>query len=191
MKTLELSDHRKLWTVRLLTKGDCYGLVNILTVKDEPLVEFWDAVYNTLVSRYYLSTLLEVSQGTGLNLDGGVPSWRISAEGMAKVMEWLKAETDPPMTAHQALNEFRLGWDSGDKWGSAMQALFAICEVLVWDRNECTPHEWKYCPGLGQSCEEDELEFTLARELSTEVLIRTGNVLNRYIDLLERYGHDY
>jgi hypothetical protein len=44
------------------------------------------------VSRYYASTLLDGSgYPTGLCLDGGVAEWAVSANGMAQVLDYIKA----------------------------------------------------------------------------------------------------
>ena len=82
-----LVDNR--FEVRIISKGDKYGLNNVLTHEaDEQLVEFWDTKHSQFVSRYYVETLL--SHKGGLNLHGGVPEWEISASGMAEVVEYLK-----------------------------------------------------------------------------------------------------
>ena len=57
------------------------------------LVKFYDAPYQyaymgQFVSTYYISTILDGD--CGLNLDGGVPSWQISAVGMKEIRDWLK-----------------------------------------------------------------------------------------------------
>lgn len=73
--------------VGIVQKGGAYGLNKCLThTKDDPLVEFYTAK-GQFVSRYYLSTLME-STG-GLNLEGNVPEWQISNEGMNRVRYWL------------------------------------------------------------------------------------------------------
>ena len=96
-----LQDHID-WTVRLVLKGDHYGLDDVLTHTGiDPLVEFYDRRYmhtefGQFVSRYYLSTLYTDRGGSfvsrqarGLDLHGGVPDWSISAEGMTLVYDWL------------------------------------------------------------------------------------------------------
>lgn len=83
------------FNVRIVNTGDKYGRDFCLThTKDEPLVEFYDTRYphtqfGQFVSRYYIDTLLERDTG-GLCLDGGVPSWTVSAEDMATVRNFLK-----------------------------------------------------------------------------------------------------
>lgn len=76
--------------VEIIKQGENYGRNNVLThEKEDPLVEFWDTQYEQFVSRYYLSTLLERDYG-GLNLQGDVPAWSVSSEGMDRVREMLR-----------------------------------------------------------------------------------------------------
>jgi len=83
------------FNVRIVNTGDKYGRDFCLThTKDEPLVEFYDTRYphtqsGQFVSRYYIDTILDGSD-CGLCLDGGVPSWTVSAEDMATVRNFLK-----------------------------------------------------------------------------------------------------
>lgn len=96
------------FTVRLVEKGDRYGLRNCLVHnEDEPLVEFYDARYpfcsdpegNVLgqfVSRYNLTILTgehEFSSGgiagRGINLHGGEPNWQIDAKGADEAMAFV------------------------------------------------------------------------------------------------------
>jgi hypothetical protein len=58
------------------------------------MVEFYDTryphtQYGQFVSRYYVDTILDGSD-CGLCLDGGVPSWTVSAEDMKTVRSFLK-----------------------------------------------------------------------------------------------------
>ena len=58
------------------------------------MVEFYDrrymhTNYGQFIGRYYLETLLERNI-VGLCLDGGVPSWSLSAHDFAQVHAWLK-----------------------------------------------------------------------------------------------------
>jgi hypothetical protein len=105
MKLKIINDNGMIWTVRVIYQGDNYGL-NFALVHDDPrpVVEFYDCryehtPYGQFVSRYYIETLMEnilpdVPVG-GLNLDGGVPSWSISARGMERVIAWLKSLEKP------------------------------------------------------------------------------------------------
>jgi len=91
------------WTVRVVREGDSYGLNMMLVHDGEPMVEFYDGRYphskdrdgNVLgqfVSRYYIDTLADPrwrDPAYGLNLEGSVPEWNVSAALMRDVMDWL------------------------------------------------------------------------------------------------------
>lgn len=92
------------WMARLVCEGDEYGLyLNLRHDEDRPMIEFYDADYadhpgfinnnggyrwGQFVSRYYLSTFLEEIT-SGLDLDGGIPKWKLSAESVEMVKRWL------------------------------------------------------------------------------------------------------
>ena len=103
MSTLFITnDHGVPLAVRLVRKGDRYGLYGRLTHDiDDPLVEFYDTRYDsngdwleyftgTFVSRYYRSTLLERPGGGGMALMGEAYYWQVSASNMAQIKEWLR-----------------------------------------------------------------------------------------------------
>ena len=84
------------FNVRLVRKGDRYGLNDCLVHdKDEPLVEFWDATYETdarftpkfgqFVSRYCLGTLTGGGP-RGIALCGHVPEWTVTAGNVADAL---------------------------------------------------------------------------------------------------------
>ena len=78
--------------VELVAPGAAYGRDNCLTNdSDETLVEFLDTRYfgGQFISRYYLSTLLEKTEG-GLCLDGGIPDWSIDAKSYVVIDLWLR-----------------------------------------------------------------------------------------------------
>lgn len=92
------------FNVRIVRAGDRYGRDFCLThdKEDEPLVEFYDTryphtEYGQFVSRYYVSTILGTdrygSGEGGLMLDGGVPSWTVSAQDMDTVRAYLREQT--------------------------------------------------------------------------------------------------
>lgn len=66
---------------------------------DKPVVEFYDKTYKHTPDgqftggRYYAATLL-IDAGSlrtrGLDLNGGVPSWKVPAADMCRVFDWLK-----------------------------------------------------------------------------------------------------
>ena len=81
---------------RIVRKGEAYGRNMCLTHDgDEPLVEFYDARYafdkspegktlGQFVSRYYVST---VENSDGINLEGRIDDWFVTAEQVAKALE--------------------------------------------------------------------------------------------------------
>lgn len=82
------------WAIRLVEKGDKYGLNDILTHGEaDPLIEFFDTRYahtdlGQFVTRYYLSTLLKSE--SGLNLDGRISDWSVGEACMNRVRDWLR-----------------------------------------------------------------------------------------------------
>lgn len=93
-----IQDRRK-WRVRIVRKGESYGLNNCLTHEyDDPLIEFWDldaskekfGEEGQFVSSYYLSTFRRI-HGTGLDLYGGVAGWEINADTVTALQEWAGA----------------------------------------------------------------------------------------------------
>lgn len=87
---------RLTWAVRVVRKGEYYGLRNCLVHETgEPLVEFYDTRYpfsnlGQFVSRYNLSTLVGTHPyGHGLCLNSGVPDWTIPDECFGMIQDWL------------------------------------------------------------------------------------------------------
>lgn len=110
IKILRDASTKQTWALRLVQLGDTYGLNGQLVhTNPDPLVEFYDTRYphtplGQYVSGYSLSTLLERPAETGLNLDGGVPTWSVSVQGMAAVQAWLlEAQKAPPILSNTAL----------------------------------------------------------------------------------------
>ena len=87
------------FNVRIVQEGESYGR-NFCLVHDEAdaLVEFYDPKYTKgfgpdgqFVSRYYIYTLLGHEPGrVGLCLDGGIPEWSISPQGVREVQRYLR-----------------------------------------------------------------------------------------------------
>jgi len=82
------------WNVRVIGTGQKYGLNNCL-VNDSimPMVEFYDCRYmltqwGQFVSRYYLAQIFEL-QNSGLNLDGGIDDWSVSANTIEEIKSYL------------------------------------------------------------------------------------------------------
>lgn len=105
------------FNVRILRKGEKYGLEDCLTHKErKPLVEFYDYRHRDdkewkrgqFVSRYYAETILKHDLNFGLSLDGGVPAWTVSAESMREILAWLRQELRadelPKLSDQQAEN---------------------------------------------------------------------------------------
>lgn len=105
------NDQGRTFTARLLPAGARYGRDNALINDDVLTVEFYDTMYaddgafqregfgplGQFVSRYAASTLLSTDRygsgaPTGLTLDTGSDAWRIDADTMTRVREWIKAE---------------------------------------------------------------------------------------------------
>lgn len=86
------------YNVRIVNTGDKYGRKDCLTNDREPMVEFYDSRFDhsdfmgrgQFVSRYFVSAILGGSYPDGLALDGGIPEWSVSAEGMQTVLEHLR-----------------------------------------------------------------------------------------------------
>lgn len=104
-KTVHSGLTNRNFTARILRRGDKYGLNDCLTWgmdkstppdwQDRLGVEFYDATYagdqrfpplGQFVSRYYLGSILG---GTGgLDLQGDVAAWKISADAMVEIRAW-------------------------------------------------------------------------------------------------------
>jgi hypothetical protein len=97
-----VNDKGRTFNVRLVRKGDRYGLNDCLVHdNDEPLVEFWDATYENdprftpglgqFVSRYCLGILAGKDEdgyygygrgSAGLDLCGHVSEWKVTGENV-------------------------------------------------------------------------------------------------------------
>ena len=98
------------FAVKVVKIGERYGLDNVLThglkgrtqARDDfahkmgPLVEFYDLRWTAkfgpegqFVARYFLKTLLDDGarlRAFGLDMDGGVPSWKLSGAEVAEAL---------------------------------------------------------------------------------------------------------
>lgn len=92
------------YNMRLVRPGERYGRDHVLVNEyDDVLVEFYDADYagderfgelGQFVSRYMLSTLRagrNSHEQYGVDLEGGVPKWKLTAEQMREVHAQLEA----------------------------------------------------------------------------------------------------
>jgi len=84
---------------RVIYRSGHYGREEkVLHDDPKPLIEVFDATYagqggfepqGQIVSQYFLDTLRERPAGTGLDLHGGVDAWKVDAEAMREVYDWL------------------------------------------------------------------------------------------------------
>lgn len=97
MEKIFLLEDKIPWKVKIVEVGEKYGRGLLFTNTEKPFVEFYDMRSNELerdtrgqfVSSYYLSDILDRCLENGLCLDGGVPSWTISSEGIKKVINFI------------------------------------------------------------------------------------------------------
>ena len=92
------------WVIVVIFKGEKYGRDNCLIhEKEHPLVAFYDRRYlfdtdpdgnvvGQLVARYYYGTLVKRDGTYGLDLQGNVPDWKITKEGMEQVYKFLTTD---------------------------------------------------------------------------------------------------
>jgi hypothetical protein len=92
--------------------------------------------------------------------------------------------------------EYKLGEDSGDKWGSAMGAMFSLCAEL-YERGDSRSiealAEWQYSAPTcaGDVREPDDGYYDLFENAQSSALLKLGALLSRYIDRLDKAGHSY
>jgi hypothetical protein len=92
-------------------------------------------------------------------------------------------------------NEYKLTND-GDAWGNCMQWLFAICDYLTFETDECIPDEWKFrASPMGANedcfCYQSLRHFAFEQEITDADVLEFGKVLIRLRDILERKGLSY
>ncbi len=81
-------------------------------------------------------------------------------------------------------------FDSYDPWGSNISVMFTIANELHMRGN--VPHEWEYGPGaVADPREEDDYLYEICKATNTEVLIKFGNVLERYDNKLRLADKNY
>lgn len=85
------------WVIRLIRKGDAYGLNDKLTHDHAlPMVEFFRHEQGNedkrfFVSRYYVETLLK-SNANGIQLEGRDPAFTLHDPAYADVLQWLREQ---------------------------------------------------------------------------------------------------
>ncbi len=80
--------------------------------------------------------------------------------------------------------------NDADPWGVVMGAFFEVAGCL-YEREECVPDGWGYKPGLSARGDPDDYWYSICDETDSEVLLRFGVFLNRYVDKLRVAGKDY
>jgi hypothetical protein len=89
------------FNIRIVSTGDRYGVKDCLANNKAPMIEFYDARFThtadddrgQFITRYYLETLTDSGCPDGLCLDGGVPAWSVSPEGMKQVIAYIEEAT--------------------------------------------------------------------------------------------------
>jgi len=76
-----------------------------------------------------------------------------------------------------------------DKWGTALNWHFRICDVLQF-RDADIPTEWGFQAGLGLP-DDNDIFSDILNSFDDLTLTRMGNVLSRYVRLCERAGLSY
>jgi len=92
-------------------------------------------------------------------------------------------------------HEFRATND-GDAWGNCMQWLFAICDYLTFETDECIPDEWQFRPAMGGAnedcfCYQSLRHFAFEQFITSKDVLEFGKVLIRLRDILEHKGLSY
>jgi hypothetical protein len=95
------NDAGRPFRTRLVRTGDRYGLNDCLVHdKPGPMVEFYDASQDPekfgprgqFVTRYYASTLTRRERSAGLDLDCGIPGWKVDGCVMEQVTRWMESQ---------------------------------------------------------------------------------------------------
>ena len=79
----------------------------------------------------------------------------------------------------------------GDDWGWSMSCWFGIAAELDY-RGYAIPDHWQYRPSsVCGDIREDSYQADILKNFSSEELIYTGNILERYTRYLKFKGLDY
>ena len=78
--------------------------------------------------------------------------------------------------------------DWHDKWGTALNWHFRICDVLRF-RGSGIPTEWGFQAGM--CLPDDDVISDILTSFDDSTLTRMGNVLSRYVRLCDRAGLAY
>lgn len=97
------------------------------------------------------------------------------------------------LTARDVIDRLTDGITSkhADKWGESMGAHFTIADAL--EERYAVPSRWQYRPGItsGLAAIDDPYVRQWISKVRTDTLVRAGEILHRYENLLERSGHSY
>ena len=79
-----------------------------------------------------------------------------------------------------------------DPFATCMSWLFAVAEVIHFEREIDVPPEWQYRPSPVQTePEPDRLEVDLLRDEDDETVLALGRLLYRWSRLIEARGDSY
>jgi hypothetical protein len=90
-----------------------------------------------------------------------------------------------------------------DPWGTAIQLLFAVCDVLSTIDPEAIEDRWEFRhgqhldPSLQEMADSDDYPtcelapYVISDQVNAEDLRRFGNVLSRLADIAKAHGHSY
>ena len=96
------------------------------------------------------------------------------------------------MNFDELKTEFKINFDSYDGFGSAMSALFTVCDVLQNTNDDLIPEEWDYRPSiLGVELDPTDYLTEIFLDTDPKALVKFGKILNRYINFLEYKGLTY
>ena len=88
-------------------------------------------------------------------------------------------------------NELRMNDFAGDPWGTAMSAMFDVCEHMTV-RGLDVPTEFGYRPSiLGVRINEESEFYELISTATDSDLLRMGLFLNKLLDIVKSKGLDY
>jgi hypothetical protein len=95
------------------------------------------------------------------------------------------------MTLRSLVDEFKRDDLKGDPWGTTMGWFFRVADCLYF-RDVDIPDEWKFRPSpCGSQNEPDDFVVQVIEAEDNETLLRFGNLMHRFCDVLKKAGRDY